>query len=373
MPPKHLTDGLADLARANQQTRDAALLRATTELFVRDARHDRDQIRRYEELATHLLPKVTVNDRAFIAERLAACVEAPKAVIRLLARDQVDVAAPILRGRSTLDQIDLLTIIAGTRTDHHRIIARRPGLADQVKQALRLTGDPEVLALINGESPPSAGKSVETAADKANRVASIAAARHASASSAPEHRAPSQFLQLDRPARLRVLADFATRPPARRPSASATRLDRAFRSILGAAKIVGHARSGQVDALITAIAEGLDLESGFVTACLSDATGEALAVLLKALHLDDVQAQQVFLLATPAGRDTARFFPLADLYAGMEASTAEAICDQWRAAAEMRSVRHEPFLADDAGGRRDAAAETHSQRTPAVREQSRRA
>ena len=59
MLSRQFSDDLADLARASERKRDAPLLRATTELFAMDAVHDRDEIRRYEELATHFLPKVT--------------------------------------------------------------------------------------------------------------------------------------------------------------------------------------------------------------------------------------------------------------------------------------------------------------------------
>src|SRR5260221_3362559 len=115
------------------------------------------------------------------------------------------------------------------------------------------------------------------------------------------------------------MAELAMRPPSRRYQGPSDRLDRAFRSILGAAQIVGFARTGQRKALVGAIAEGIGLTSEFITSCLDDATGEPLAVLLKAMGLDNTQAQQVFLLATTTvGRDVTVFFKVCDLYAAME-------------------------------------------------------
>ncbi len=371
MHAKHTTDSLADLARSNQQTRDAALLRATTDLFVRDLRHDRDQIRRFEELATHFLPKVAVADRVYVADRLAVCSDAPQAVVRMLARDVIDVAAPVIRRSSVLEPFDLLAVIASTGVEHHRLIACRPALADRVKRALRLTGDADVLTQLDGRVPAPNSGEVETGPKSVLPVASVMPLRP-TAPSGREHD-PAYFLGLDRPQRLRMLADFATRPPARRRTGSADRLDRAFRSILGAAKIVGYARGGQTDALIAAIAEGLDIDAGFVAASLRDGTGEPLAILLKALHLDDTQAQQVFLLTTPAGRDTATFFPLADVYAGMEVGVAETICDLWRAYGSARPAGHQPYVAADDERRRSAASETQAQKSASTREQSKRA
>ena len=129
MQSKNLSDGLAELARANERKRDAALLRATTELFVLDVIHDRDEIRRFEELATHFLPKVGVTDRVFVAERLAICSDAPLAVLRMLARDTIEVATPVLRNSSALGAVDLLSVIAAGSVEHHRLIARRPSLS----------------------------------------------------------------------------------------------------------------------------------------------------------------------------------------------------------------------------------------------------
>src|SRR5262249_31043997 len=128
---------------------------------------------------------------------------------------------------------------------------------------------------------------------------------------------PWLFLGSERPARLKLMAELATRPPIRRYAGPAGRIDRAFRAILGAAQIVGLVRSGDRGALVNAIAESLELDPDLVVACLDDATGEPLAVLLKALGLDNIQAQQVFLLATPQiGRDVNLFFKICDLYAG---------------------------------------------------------
>src|SRR5258708_8284550 len=102
MHSKQLSDGLAELARANERKRDAALLRATTELFVLDVIHERDEIRRYEELTTHFLPKVTVEDRIFVAERLAIVSDAPQSIIRTLPPHAIEVANPLLRHSPSL-------------------------------------------------------------------------------------------------------------------------------------------------------------------------------------------------------------------------------------------------------------------------------
>ena len=339
MPAKPLTDGLADLPRSTAATRDANLIRAATDLYVQDAVHDRDQSRRFEELAVHFLPKIALADRAYVAERLADRRDAPPAVIRLLARDAIEVASPVLATSPMLDTLTLLSTIAATGPDHHRAIARRKDLPEQVRRGLRLTGDVEVLRTIGGETA-----AVPALAEPVRPERPV---RQANGPLPDTHRDGRMFLTLTRRDRLAVLVDYTTRPAAPTPAGGTQRLDRAFRSILGAAKIVGYARAGQREQLIAAVAEGLDLAPDFVRSCLDDATGEAMAVLLKALRLETAQAQQVFLLASPAGRDARLFFPLADLYAGMEASVAEAVADAWRAQAVGRKPAHQPYIASE--------------------------
>src|SRR5947209_18463157 len=74
--------GFGSFATSTQLMRDSALLRATTELFTQEQAHSPDEVRRYEELTAHLLPKVSEGDRAFVAERLASRADAPQAVVR---------------------------------------------------------------------------------------------------------------------------------------------------------------------------------------------------------------------------------------------------------------------------------------------------
>ena len=364
MHSRQLSDGLADLARASERKRDTALLRATTELFVLDLEHDGDEIRRYEQLALHFLPKVAPEDRGFVAERLAICGDAPHAVIAMLARDVIEVASPVIRHSTVLGPIDLLSVIATTDVEHHRTIAQRAGLAPEVGRALRLTGDAGVIAHLK-----DGGSMRESAEDRPDSQGNTAVTGRPLPST--DHSDPWRFLGFDRRGRLNVIADTASRLANSDHAETRTHPDIAFRSILSAARIVGFARSGQLPAIIAAISEGLDLPADLVSAAVDDAGGELLAILLKALRLDDVQARQVFLLASPSGRDVHGFFPLSDLYAGMEPTVAAALVAAWRDASLGRTPRHEPHLADN--GERRGSAPTAAGRPGLPEQQVRRA
>lgn len=308
--------------------RAAALLKATTELFVLDVVHDADELRRYEEIASYFLPRAAPDDRSFVAERLAICADAPSAVIGLLARDVLAVATPILKHSPVLSPADLLRVIAATGAEHHRLIASRRDLAPEVRRALWLTGDPIVIALIgDGAARPAADESQPV------RIPNPASPQRDRGID------PWHFLGLDRAARLKHIASLAARSDALEHINGQDRIDQAFRSILGAARIVGFARSGQLSAIIASISEGLDLPTDLVAAATNDRSGELLAVMLKAMRLDDVQAQQVFLLASPSGRDIEAFFAIAGLYSCMVPDVAEAMVAEWREALRPNSAQ----------------------------------
>ncbi len=317
-----MSDGLTELARASDQRRDAAILRATTELFVQESAHNADEVHRYEVLATHFLPKVNESERALVAHRLADCTNAPLAVLLSLAGDCIAVAEPVLLRSRALTPIALLSIIASTGSDHHRAIARREHLPPEVMQALQSTGS------LSDSAPQSSERVQATLLRRAEEFADIASGR----------RDAWRFLALDGKTRNAVISD-AQRLPMNTVETADTRIDRAFRSILSAAQIVGYARSGQVASVVAAMADGLQLPTDLVAAAINDGGGEMLAVILKAMRLDDTQARQIFLLTSPAGRDVHTFFPLAELYSGMDVSVAESLVASWRSAFVRKTSR----------------------------------
>jgi hypothetical protein len=378
------------MAVSSQKTRDAALLRATTELYLLDPQHDRDEMRRFEELATHFLGKVTAADRAFVAERLARHPDAPPSVLRMLGKDLIEVASPILRHAGRLSSFDLIAIMAATGPLHYRLIAARPDLSDEVVAALRLTGDPETIALlpaaraeipapavppilattppiftsarqplVENASPPIAtarGLAEALSADFNALIQDLTPKPAPAVPSAsplakpvsetvpvairPAHSEPSRaaalpnadgFLSLGREARLAMLERFAsaTGPASARPSP--LDIDRAFHAAVNRARVPALARQRQRSALIETMAAGLDLAPHTVQAFVDDESGEALVVLLKAIGLTDAEAQQVLLLANPAiGEAVGSFFRLVGLFSRLDRQAADRLVRHWR-------------------------------------------
>ena len=195
-----------------------------------------------------------------------------RAVIRTLARDVFQVAAPVIRRSPVLDSFDLLSVIAATDVEHHRLIARRSDLGDDVKRALRLTGDAEVIGYLDHGSVHA------RRAGRRGREASPAGRRRPRRRRRQPRRNRFDVWPVPRPRPRRPVSGSSPTsrcgPPVPRPAATAQSAERAFQSILSAAQIVGFARNGQTGELIAAIADGLELDPDAVAACVHDHSGE---------------------------------------------------------------------------------------------------
>ena len=105
----------------------ATLLRVLTDLYLQRITHTPEEEHYYTELALRLIEAADVSERAALARRLAAYPAAPAPVVRRLARDVIEVAAPILEHSPCITAADL-EAIAGERGGAHAqtIAARAP-------------------------------------------------------------------------------------------------------------------------------------------------------------------------------------------------------------------------------------------------------
>ncbi len=344
------SDDLMTLARARPEDRDGTLLRAATALFCQEPIHDRDAIRRYEQLAIHLLPKITPNDRAYVASLLGGRSDAPPAVLRLLARDAIGIAGPVLRHSPGLSTIDLLGVIAITGRDHHQLISGRTDLNADVLRALAIARqkyapEPSNETATAGAAamPPSQGPSVEM--------------------QTPAIPTPgfSDFLEAPRERRLRILGEASSRRWRARKGAPSRRLDHMLRQSYATADIVARARKKDRPGLVDAFSASLGISQDVATRLLYDPSGEPLVLMIRAAGLSDADGRTVLLLANKEiGELVDAFFRLADLYASLEPATAEAFIAAWRQPSqERRAPTHVPVFTEAAD--RPAAAASHGE------------
>ena len=117
-------------------------------------------------------PKV----RLALAEALADCEDAPRAVILPLAEDQPEIAAHIILCSSLLTDADLVDLAAKGSEATRLLIAHRAFVSRPVSAALAEIGAvPEVLALLENEGAAFSRRSLARIADRLGHVAEIRA------------------------------------------------------------------------------------------------------------------------------------------------------------------------------------------------------
>ncbi len=119
------------------------------------------------QIIIRLISEFESDLRVQIADRLAASDQAPKALIRALAEDEIIVAEAVITQSPLLDNDDLIAII-NTKTHEHRLlIAARPHISAEVGDALLKPGEPEVLAaLINNQTAEISQAAMEYAVEE---------------------------------------------------------------------------------------------------------------------------------------------------------------------------------------------------------------
>lgn len=105
------------------------------------------------QIIIRLIAEFEIELRTQIADRLASSDQAPKALIRALAEDDVMVANAVIMHSPLLDNDDLIAIINSKTREHRLLVAARPHISAEVGDALLKPGEPEVLAvLLNNQS-----------------------------------------------------------------------------------------------------------------------------------------------------------------------------------------------------------------------------
>lgn len=88
-----------------------------------------------------LLRTANVDLRQRCAQGLSRVHDAPKALLRYLARDEISVALPLLESGAGFDDSDLIATVRAGVAAHWLAIARRRGLSEPLTDALLQTGD----------------------------------------------------------------------------------------------------------------------------------------------------------------------------------------------------------------------------------------
>jgi uncharacterized protein (DUF2336 family) len=102
------------------------------------------------DLLVEMLREADPDDRRRVAQRLAPLGEVPNALARLLLRDEIEIAAPLLQDGSSISDPDLIGCVREANIEHRRMIALRRGVSEVVCDALTEQGEPGVIVALLG-------------------------------------------------------------------------------------------------------------------------------------------------------------------------------------------------------------------------------
>ncbi|MBR0825817.1 DUF2336 domain-containing protein [Bradyrhizobium manausense] len=145
---KSLLQDLDDaIARGTDESRARALWHATDLLIT--GRYSDDEISTFGEVIGKLADEIEVAARAQLSELMAACDHAPLSVIHQLAfDDEIEVAGPVLRDSTRLDE---QTLVENARTkgqSHLLAISQRKSIGEAVTDVLVKRGNEEVVTSV---------------------------------------------------------------------------------------------------------------------------------------------------------------------------------------------------------------------------------
>lgn len=146
-----MIDNLVQLSRDPSPARRRELLRSIADMFLEDVGAYNDRLLvQFTDVLTILLGQVDTRARTEFAERVSEAPHAGHALHCALANDNLDVATPVLRRSTLLDDETLVDIASRQSQGHLEAIATRDRLSAAVTEALVSYGESSVLRVVTG-------------------------------------------------------------------------------------------------------------------------------------------------------------------------------------------------------------------------------
>ncbi|MDO1559888.1 DUF2336 domain-containing protein [Brevundimonas sp. 2R-24] len=151
--PEPAADNLVSLARSRAVSDRERLLLGIVDLCEAapaEARAQADTVA--TDVFLTLVAQAEKRIRAALAQRLADADWAPRALVNMLALDDIEIARPIIARSPVLQDRDLLRVLVDATIDHHIEVARRPNLGGAVVDAVLDRAEPAVLIALAGNT-----------------------------------------------------------------------------------------------------------------------------------------------------------------------------------------------------------------------------
>lgn len=142
------------IAASGGAARAERLFRASVSAFCALTRPSRREAAQLEDLTLSLIDDVSIESRRFVAAAMSECRFAPPGLVRRLADESVDIAAPLLIRSAVLTDIDLIALIGRHGIAHARAIGRRPALHTTIVKLVAALEARTASATVQAVSPP---------------------------------------------------------------------------------------------------------------------------------------------------------------------------------------------------------------------------
>lgn len=147
---------------AEGRSRTALLKRLTDVVCLPASRINNFERAMTADLLVEMLPDASLEARVRITRRLATLSELPSTLTRLLLRDEIEVARPLLTECQALSDADLVDCIGQATPEHRKLAAGRRGLSELAAEAIVSTGDlPAIEALLRNDFAKISAPAIE--------------------------------------------------------------------------------------------------------------------------------------------------------------------------------------------------------------------
>lgn len=296
------------------------------------------------QILVSLVRQVEADVRKRVACRLAALDHSPADVIRALARDEIEVAAPVLLQSPVLSTQDLLDVVAARSTAHREVIARRSCVPPDVVAALVALKEPQVIQTLLANAGASIPRPVF--GDLIALAQSVEAIRRPliQRNDAPADLMHRLFWHVSAALRQAILQRFVI-DVGDLDAAIADMLDEQKAGLAPATRsastwvqgevqaLVARARSGDMTGFTTALATVIGVDEATARRIVADTGGEPLAIACKAMGADRSQFTSILMQVDRAVlgqlRPLSFLEGLARIYDRLPAARARTLLQVW--------------------------------------------
>jgi uncharacterized protein (DUF2336 family) len=146
--------GLEEIVKGGDPKRRAEAARRISEMYLQDAPNLRSHhVDLFDGILVDLVPHTEIAARAELAERLSRLINAPRALVGQLAReDELSIASPLLRRSPVIDEQALIEIARLRGQGHLLAMSERSTLSPDLTDVIVRRGDADVVRRAAGNA-----------------------------------------------------------------------------------------------------------------------------------------------------------------------------------------------------------------------------